>query len=77
MSPTELKVQRTIHLEGKARYLPCPYPALRFKYIVGCIFNSIGLIITRESPCTNRRMTSTKFVRNYLLNNLQILLNFY
>jgi hypothetical protein len=42
MSPTELKMQPTIHLERKA---------LRSKFIVGCIFNSVGLIITRESPC--------------------------
>jgi hypothetical protein len=52
MSPTELKMQPTIHLEGKTGNLPRPYPALRSKCIVGCIFNSVGLIITRESPCT-------------------------
>jgi hypothetical protein len=46
MSPTELKMQPTIHLEGKAGYLPRPYPALPSKCIVGCIFNSLGFIIT-------------------------------
>jgi hypothetical protein len=51
MSPMELKMQPTIHLEGKAGYLPRPYPALRSKYIVVCIFNFLGFIITRESPC--------------------------
>jgi hypothetical protein len=51
MIPTELKMQPTIHLEGKAGYLPCLHPALRSKCIVGCIFNSVGLIIIRESPC--------------------------
>jgi hypothetical protein len=46
MSPTELKMQLTIHLERKAGYLPSLYSALRFKCVVG----SVGLIITRESP---------------------------
>jgi hypothetical protein len=31
ISPTELKMQRTIHLEGKTGYLSRPYPALRSK----------------------------------------------
>jgi hypothetical protein len=44
MSTTELKMQPTIHLERKA------YPALRCKCIVGCIFNSVVRIITREIP---------------------------
>jgi hypothetical protein len=44
-------MQPTIHWEGKAGYSQRPYPALHFKCIVGCIFNSVGLIITRESPC--------------------------
>jgi hypothetical protein len=51
MIPTEFKKQPTIHLEGKAGYLPCPYPALRSKCIVGCIFNSAELIITCEALC--------------------------
>jgi hypothetical protein len=38
MSRTELKMQPTIHLESKAGYLPHPYPGLRSKCIVGCIF---------------------------------------
>jgi hypothetical protein len=54
MSPTELKMQPTIHLEGKAVFLPHPYPGLRSKCIVGCIFNFVGLIITRESSCIFR-----------------------
>jgi hypothetical protein len=41
MTPTELKMQYTIHLERKAGYLPRQNPDLRFKCIVGCIFNSI------------------------------------
>jgi hypothetical protein len=44
-------MQHTIHLEGKAGYLPRPCPALRSECIVGCIFHSVGFIITRESPC--------------------------
>jgi hypothetical protein len=47
----ELKMQPTIHWEGKAGYLPRPYPALPSKCIVGCIFNSVGFIITRKIPC--------------------------
>jgi hypothetical protein len=52
MSPTELKMKPTIHLERKAVYLPRPCPAVRSKCIVGCIFSSVGLIITGESPWT-------------------------
>jgi hypothetical protein len=44
-------MQPTIHLERKAGYLPRPYPALRSECIVGCIFNSLGFIITGESHC--------------------------
>jgi hypothetical protein len=44
-------MQTTIHLERKAGYGRGKYPALPSKCIVGCIFNSIGLIITRGSPC--------------------------
>jgi hypothetical protein len=50
MSPTELKMQHTIHLDGKVGHLPRPYPALPSKCIVDCIFYSVGLIITREIP---------------------------
>jgi hypothetical protein len=52
MSSTELKMQPTIHLERAAGYGRGKYPALRSKCIVGCIFNSVRLIITRESPYT-------------------------
>jgi hypothetical protein len=48
MSPTELKMQPTIHLECKAGY--DTYSALPAKCIVGYIFNSIRLIIIRELP---------------------------
>jgi hypothetical protein len=51
MSLTELKMQPTIHLERKAGYFARPYLALRSKCIVGCIFNSVGFIITCETPC--------------------------
>jgi hypothetical protein len=44
-------MQPTIHLQRKldmdAKYVY----ALRSKCIVGCIFNSVGLSITREIPC--------------------------
>jgi hypothetical protein len=51
MSSTELKMQPTIHWEGKTGYLLRPYPVLRSKCIVGCIFNTVGFIITRKIPC--------------------------
>jgi hypothetical protein len=49
MSPTELKMQPTIHLERKAGSGRGKYPALPSKCIVGCIFNSVGFIIARQS----------------------------
>jgi hypothetical protein len=42
-----LNASETIHLAGKAGYLPRPYPALRSKCIVGCILSSVGLMITK------------------------------
>jgi hypothetical protein len=45
MSQTELKMQPTIHLQSKAEYT-----GLQCKCIVGCIFNSVGLITTRKIP---------------------------
>jgi hypothetical protein len=51
MSQTELKMQPTIHWQRKPGYFSRPYPGLLCKGIVGCIFNSVGLIITREIPC--------------------------
>jgi hypothetical protein len=51
MSPTELKMQPTIHLEPKAGYGRGEHPAVPSRCIVGCIVNCAGLIITREIPC--------------------------
>jgi hypothetical protein len=51
MCPTKLKMQPTIHLEGKAGSGRGKYPALPSMCIVGCISNSVGVIIIRESPC--------------------------
>jgi hypothetical protein len=51
MSPTELKMQPTIHLKCKVGYGRCEHLALPSQCIVGCIFNSVGLNITREIPC--------------------------
>jgi hypothetical protein len=56
MNPTELKMQPTIHLEGKTGYLPRSYRALRSKCIVGCSFNSVAHIIAPESPCILLRL---------------------
>jgi hypothetical protein len=50
MNPTELIMQSKIHSERKAGYECGKYRALRSKCVVGCIFNSIGLITNRESP---------------------------
>jgi hypothetical protein len=51
MSTTELKMQPTIHLQSKPGYGREEFPGLLCKCIVGCIFNSVGLIITRKIPC--------------------------
>jgi hypothetical protein len=48
MSQTELKMQPTIHLVRKGGYGRGKYPPLPSKCIVGCIFNSVGQILTRE-----------------------------
>jgi hypothetical protein len=47
MSPTELKMQPTIHFQKKRDILISVASSFR-KCIMGCIFNSVGLIITRE-----------------------------
>jgi hypothetical protein len=49
-------MQPTIHLERKAGYGHGKDPALPSKCIVGCIFNSIGLIIACESTCISNRV---------------------
>jgi hypothetical protein len=51
MSPMELKMQPTIQLQSKPEYGREKYPGLPYKCIVGCIFNSVWLIITREITC--------------------------
>jgi hypothetical protein len=43
-------MQPTIHLERKVEYGRGKYPALLSKCIVGCIFKSVRLIITCETP---------------------------
>jgi hypothetical protein len=48
MSPTELKMQPAIHFRKK---LDISIASFFRKCSVGCIFNSVGLIITRELPC--------------------------
>jgi hypothetical protein len=67
MSPTELKMQPTIHLERKAGYLPRQNTDLRFKCIVGCIFNSVGLVITRESPCILTDMIDAVYCIHFVI----------
>jgi hypothetical protein len=48
MSPTELKMQPATHFRKK---LDISIASFFRKCSVGCIFNSVGLIITRELPC--------------------------
>jgi hypothetical protein len=50
MSPTELKMQHTIHLEAKAGHQLRPYAALRSKCIVGCIFIPSGSLSRVKFP---------------------------
>jgi hypothetical protein len=49
-------MQPTIHLEPKAGYGHGKDPVLPSKCIVGCIFNSTGLIIACESTCISNRV---------------------
>jgi hypothetical protein len=51
MSPTQLKMQPTIHLQNKPGNGRGQYTRKLRKCIVGCIFNCVGLIITREKLC--------------------------
>jgi hypothetical protein len=51
MSPTELKMQPTIHCRKKMDIFLNFIANFFQKCSVGCIFNSVGLIITRELPC--------------------------
>jgi hypothetical protein len=53
-------MQPTIHLEGKAEY--SPISSFTSKCIVGCIFNSAGFFITRESPCIMIKQTIVESV---------------
>jgi hypothetical protein len=50
MTPTELKMQPTIHFRKKLDILISIASFFR-KCSVGCIFNSVGPIITRELSC--------------------------
>jgi hypothetical protein len=52
MSPTELKMQLTPHFRKKLA-IEIKISSFVRKCIVGCIFNSVGLIITRLIPCIN------------------------
>jgi hypothetical protein len=51
MSPTKLKMQPTIHLQNKPGYCRRPCPGSLCKCIVGCVFKSVRLVITREILC--------------------------
>jgi hypothetical protein len=49
MSPTELKMQPTLHFRKKLA-IEIKISSFFQKCIVSCIFNSVGFIITREIP---------------------------
>jgi hypothetical protein len=57
MSPTEFTMQPTIHLERKAEYGRSKYQALPSRCIVGCIFNSVGLVILVSHLVKTLRIT--------------------
>jgi hypothetical protein len=68
MTPTELKMQPTIHLQSKSGPGRGQNPGLQCQCIVGCIFNSVGLIITREILCIDNRYFVYVFI-TYDTNN--------
>jgi hypothetical protein len=51
MSQTKLKMQPTIHLLNKTWILSASCPGSLCKCIVGCIFNSVRLVIIRKILC--------------------------
>jgi hypothetical protein len=51
MGPTELKIQATLLHFRKKLATEIKMSGFFRKCIVGCIFYSVGLIITREYPC--------------------------
>jgi hypothetical protein len=59
--PDGFEMQPTIHFQSKLGHSTRPYPGSLSKCIVGCIFNSLGLIITREIPS----MYYSSHVRTY------------
>jgi hypothetical protein len=61
--PHGIKMQPTTHPERKAGFGRGKNPALPAKRIVGRTFNSVELIITRESPC----LSFSNFNRLFLL----------
>jgi hypothetical protein len=84
MSPTEFKMQPTIHLQSNAGYERGQYPDSLCKCIVGCIFNFMGLIITREIPCIYQILISPPYISLifdlrfflYLVNNNYLFISF-
>jgi hypothetical protein len=84
MSPTEFKMQPTIHLQSNAGYERGQYPGSLCKCIVGCIFNFMGLIITREIPCIYQILISPPYISLifdlrfflYLVNNNYLFISF-
>jgi hypothetical protein len=69
MSPTKLEMQPTIHWKVKLDI----YRVHVQLYVVGCIFNSVGLIITRESLCIIKlyKYTFIFFKLNFITNSVR------
>jgi hypothetical protein len=53
----EKKAKSNIQVIQEYGYGHGKYLGLPFKCIVGCIFNSVGFIITHESPCIKITVT--------------------
>jgi hypothetical protein len=70
MSPTELKIQPTIHLQSKAVFGSGLYSSLLRKCIVGCILNSVWLIVTREISCRYIFLSNTVFIERFDLSHV-------
>jgi hypothetical protein len=57
----------TQNIGAKAGYLPRPNPALLSKCIVGCIFYSVGRIITSEIPCISAILLTLKITMSLFI----------
>jgi hypothetical protein len=64
----ETKMYCGLHVQFKKLDILISISSFIRKYIVGCIFNSVGFIIIREIPCIIfRRIQNLKFIRNFII----------